>query len=54
MEYTRSLKITVEQDTNKATYTNEFDNYFDAVVFLIEELSEDEQEYITEKIKECS
>lgn len=34
MEYLRSLKITIEIDTNKATYTKTFDNWRTALAWL--------------------
>lgn len=36
MEYIREVKITINIDTNKATYNKTFDNITDAVEYLTE------------------
>lgn len=51
-EYVREIKIDVEIDTNKATTKVSFDNYFEAVEWLWDKLT-DEQRAELPMCKSC-
>jgi hypothetical protein len=43
VEYTRSVKVTFERDTNKQTTEHEWDDVVDAVVDLLDEIDHDDR-----------
>lgn len=54
MEYTRSIKVDIEIDTNKATYNESFESLFESAKYIFEKLSDEQRlEIMADYCKFC-